>query len=67
MGMVEILLKDVMRIVRRGQVPKDKRSVIIQMLVDILTELGVVVFYYDDMEARRRDGGQPLDTPVPME
>lgn len=67
MGMVETLLKDAMKIIRRGQVPKDKRSVIIQMLVDMLTELGVVVFYYDDIEARRRGDGQPLDTPVPME
>lgn len=65
--MVEILLKGAMRIIRKGQVPKDKRSVIIQMLVDMLTELGVVVFCYDDTEARRRNGEQPLDTPVPME
>ena len=65
--MVEIMLKDILRIARSGQVPKDRRSVIIQMLVDVLTELGVVVFYYDDTEARRRNSEQPQDTPVPME
>lgn len=37
------------------------------MLVDILTEMDVVVVYYDDTYERRRNPDQPQDTPFPVE
>lgn len=41
------------------------RYAAIDILLSALTSLGVVVFYYDDTDARRRDPSLVQDTPYP--
>ena len=59
------LLKTMADKIEHGQYTPEQRTEAIRGLVDCLTELGVVVFYYDDLEKRREDKSLNPDTPVP--